>query len=70
MASERLLTTEDISEILQVEVRTVRAWIRSGRLPAYLPGGAKLGYRIRSGDLDRFLETTRVYKRQSADEQV
>jgi excisionase family DNA binding protein len=65
MLNERLLTTEDIHEMLQVEVRTVRGWIRSGRLPAYLPGGHKLGYRVRSGDLARFLEATRVYHRPS-----
>jgi excisionase family DNA binding protein len=44
---------EEVAERLLVDPQTVRRWIKSGRLKAYKPGRE---YRIRSNDLDAFLE--------------
>jgi excisionase family DNA binding protein len=35
---ERLLTTEEVAERLQVDEQTVRRWIKSGKLEAFKPG--------------------------------
>lgn len=51
--TERLLTTQDVADRLQVKERTVRDWIRSGELPAFDLGQ---GYRISEEDLEAFLE--------------
>ena len=50
------LTVAEITQTLKVHEETVRRWIRSGQLPAVLLGSAKGGYRVRRGDLDRFVE--------------
>ncbi len=47
------LSVEDIAAELNIPVNTVRGWIRSKRLKAYKPGKE---YRVKRGDLDRFLE--------------
>ncbi|PZN07746.1 MAG: hypothetical protein DIU76_04010 [Bacillota bacterium] len=49
---ERLLTPEEVADILRVTRRTVYEWLRTGRLR-----GLKAGpfWRIRPEDLDRFL---------------
>jgi excisionase family DNA binding protein len=49
-----LLTVEEAATWLRVQPETVRAWIRSGRLPA-----VKLGryWRLRTESLQRLLET-------------
>jgi excisionase family DNA binding protein len=46
----RLLTPEDVAEYLKVHVQTVRAWIRSGRLPARRIAGLR-ALRIRYADV-------------------
>jgi len=53
------LTVEDIHEILNrsVPIDTIRAWIRSKKLPAYRPGKA---YLVRREDLERFLRESRT----------
>ncbi len=53
--AERWLTVKDITEELQVHEESVRRWIRAKELPAIQLGSTKGGYRIRRGDLDRFL---------------
>ena len=54
---EKLLTPEQVAERLQVTERTVYGWLRRGTLPAL-----KLGrlWRIRSEDLEGFLESART----------
>lgn len=49
---DEFLTTKEISEMLKVNVLTVRRWIDAGRLKA-----ARLGkqYRVKKEDLDNFL---------------
>jgi excisionase family DNA binding protein len=53
MAEKPLLTTENVAELLQVDVETVRRYIREGKLRAI-----KLGreYRVRREDFEEFLE--------------
>jgi excisionase family DNA binding protein len=53
---------EEVAERLLVDPQTVRRWIKSGRLKAYKPGRE---YRIRSNDLDAFLEARSSPKVQS-----
>ncbi len=48
---------EEIAERLLVDPQTVRRWIKSGKLKAYKPGRE---YRIKSTDLEEFLETREV----------
>ncbi len=53
--AERLYSTEEAADYLGVHVQTVRAWIRSGKLPASRLAGQK-SIRIREGDLQSVLE--------------
>lgn len=56
---DKLLTIEEVAEILRVSSRSVNRYIESGRLKA-----SKLGvWRIKRSDLDRFLEETSNIKR-------
>ena len=50
--NRRYLTTQEVADILQVRVETVRSYIKRGRLPA-----VKLGrdYRIAAEDVERLL---------------
>ena len=51
----RLYSPEEAAEYLGVHVKTVRNWIRSGRLPASRLAGQR-ALRIRAADLERVLE--------------
>jgi len=53
------LTVDDIYEMLDksVPLDTIRAWIRSKKLPAYRPGKA---YLVRREDLEKFLRDSRT----------
>jgi excisionase family DNA binding protein len=51
---ERLYSPEEIADYLGVHVQTVRAWVRSGRLPARRILGQR-SLRIRKSDLDAVL---------------
>jgi len=55
---DKLLTIEEVAEILRVSSRSVNRYIKSGRLKA-----SKLGvWRIKRSDLDNFLEETSNFK--------
>lgn len=54
-AERRLYSPEEAAAYLGVHVKTVRNWIRSGRLPASRLAGQR-ALRIRSADLERILE--------------
>ena len=56
-AEERFLSLEDVAERLQVSDRTVRRWVKDGKLAAYKPGRE---WRIRPSDFEEFLETRKV----------
>lgn len=51
--NRRYLTTQNVADLLQVRVETVRSYIKQGKLPA-----AKLGrdYRIAAEDVERLLQ--------------
>lgn len=53
---ERLLTPEDAAERLAVSSKTIRDWLRAGKLK-----GAKAGrlWRVREEDLEEFLKSNR-----------
>ena len=50
------LTPQEVSDLLRVSVQSVRRWIKEGDLPAYKVGR---GWRIREGDLERWLREHR-----------
>ncbi|MEO8541253.1 MAG: helix-turn-helix domain-containing protein [bacterium] len=52
---QKLYSTEDAAGYLGVHIQTVRAWIRSGKLPASRLAGQK-SIRIRERDLEAVLE--------------
>jgi excisionase family DNA binding protein len=54
-ADERLLTVPEVAERLRVSEYTVRDWLRTGRLQGLRPGGPRVGWRVRSSALERFL---------------
>jgi excisionase family DNA binding protein len=51
------LTPQEVSDLLQVSVQTVRRWIKEEDLPAYKVGPRV--WRIRKDDLDVWLEQQR-----------
>ena len=53
--SGKLYSPEEAAEYLGVHVKTVRNWIRAGRLPARRLAGQR-ALRIRAADLERILE--------------
>lgn len=52
---ESLMTPEEVADYLRVSVQTVRAWIRSGRLPARRLAGLR-ALRVRTADANALLE--------------
>ncbi|MBN1978720.1 MAG: helix-turn-helix domain-containing protein, partial [Anaerolineae bacterium] len=55
--AEPFLTPQEVSDLLQVSVQTVRRWIKDEELPAYKVGPRM--WRIRKVDLDTWLEQQR-----------
>ena len=57
METERdeLMTVQDVVGTLRVHEETVRKWIRTGALPAFLMGSPRGGYRVRRSDLAEFV---------------
>jgi excisionase family DNA binding protein len=53
---DRLLTIEEASRYLQKSVKTVREWLRTGKLPGLKVGGT---WRIRETDMRAFLEAAK-----------
>jgi excisionase family DNA binding protein len=53
---DRLLTVNEVAEILRANPETVRRWLREGVLIGFRPGGKRLGYRVRESELRRFLD--------------
>jgi excisionase family DNA binding protein len=54
---EAFLTPQEVSDLLQVSVQTVRRWIKDEDLPAYKVGPRV--WRIRKEDLSMWLEQQR-----------
>ena len=59
MADQTWLSVQDVVEKLDVHEQTVRRWIKSGELTAYLLGD-RAGYRIAAADLQVFMDRRRV----------
>ncbi len=55
--SDDFLTVPEVAARLRVTAMTIYRWIEDGRLPAMQIGKH---YRIRSGDLDEMLDSSRV----------
>lgn len=53
---EDLLTVEQAAAKLQVTPRTIKNWIRTGRLKGYKAGGRI--WRLKESDLEAFLEAS------------
>ncbi len=64
MVSDKLLTTEQVAELLQVHPFTVLKYIKTGKLKAI-----KLGrvWRIRESDVERFLEERSMASKEPED---
>jgi excisionase family DNA binding protein len=56
LPTQPFLTPQEVSDLLQVSVYTVRRWIKQGELPAYKVGRL---WRINKGDLNRWLDQQR-----------
>jgi len=54
---QNFLTPQEVSDLLQVSVQTVRRWIKDEHLPAYKVGPRM--WRISTTDLDAWLEEQR-----------
>jgi excisionase family DNA binding protein len=52
------LTPQEVSDLLQVSVQTVRRWINEEELPAYKVGPRM--WRVSKADLDTWLEQQRT----------
>jgi len=59
MREKLFYTSEDIAEMLELSVDTIRRYIREGKLPAIRLGGA---YRIKREDFERFIEERKTVK--------
>lgn len=55
MQEDQLLTVAEVAKAVRASPATVRRWLREGRLHGLLPGGDRLGYRIRESEVNRFL---------------
>jgi len=53
LVEEQYYTIEEVATMLKVVYLTVYRWIQSGKLVAYKAGKQ---YRIKKGDLDKFIE--------------
>lgn len=53
------LTSQDVADLLGVNLRTVHTWIRSGQLPAINVGG-RTGYRIAQDAVEQYVMSRRV----------
>src|SRR5213596_2756313 len=58
MMDETFLTTEEVLEYLQVNLRTVYRLIKAGKIPAVRVGRQ---WRFRKRDIDRWLDTQRTH---------
>ena len=64
---KRLLTTEEVAELLRIDPVTVRRLIGRGELTAYRIAGE---YRFTEADWEKFLESQRVVVRHPVKEPV
>src|SRR3954447_12080681 len=63
MIDETFLTTEEVLEYLQVNLRTVYRLIKAGKIPAVRVGRQ---WRFRKRDIDAWLDSQRPYNQTAA----
>ena len=63
MIDEALLTTEEVLEYLQVNLRTVYRLIKAGKIPAVRVGRQ---WRFRKSDIDAWLDSQRTHSARPA----
>jgi excisionase family DNA binding protein len=56
---DRVLTVNQVAQRLQVDVQTVRRWLRSGDLVG-IPFGGRTGWRVTEQELQAFLDRHRM----------
>lgn len=56
----QIYTTAQAAEVLQINIQTLRKWIREGKLPASRLGTQE--YRITGEDIKSFLDATKTTK--------
>lgn len=54
MADERWFTVAEIAALLKTQEKTVRQWLRDGKLKGRSFGG-RMGWRVKESDLNAFL---------------
>ena len=59
---DKYYTAQEIADLLKVDYMTVYRWIRAGKLEAYQ---VQKKYRIREADFSKFMEASKVSKRQA-----
>ena len=57
--NERVLTVNQVAERLQVNVQTVRRWLRNGELIG-TPIGGRTGWRVAESEIQAFLDRRRM----------
>jgi excisionase family DNA binding protein len=57
--TERVLTVNQVAERLQVNVQTVRRWLRNGELIG-TPIGGRTGWRVYEAEVQAFLDRRRM----------
>ena len=56
---DRVLTVNQVAQRLQVDVQTVRRWLRNGDLVG-IPFGGRTGWRVTEQELQAFLDRRRM----------
>jgi len=56
---DRVLTVNQVAQRLQVDVQTVRRWLRNGDLVG-IPFGGRTGWRVTEQELQAFLDRRRL----------
>jgi excisionase family DNA binding protein len=51
-----MLTVREVAERLRASEKTVRRWLKEGKLRGVRPGGTRLGWRIPEEEVARLLD--------------
>ncbi len=65
MSDNKMRTVQQVADYIQVNLETVRNWIRAGELDALDIGGE---YRISHADLEDFIQRRKTSKRKKKDD--
>ena len=70
MTDEQLLTVAEVDQQMRAREDTVRRWLRSGRLRGFQPGGTRLGWRVTTSEVQRFMRDLAIDQRQASVEHL